>query len=78
VSRSSRINVGKKDMNLGKFLDRPDISHAFLDISDEARHIQFKVGHVHRTFLAAMFDDCFQCNLLTVNPIDHIFLLLAS
>jgi hypothetical protein len=47
------------------------------DISDETGHIRSKAGHVHRTFSAAIFDDCFGRNFLTVSSIDPILLPLA-
>jgi hypothetical protein len=48
------------------------------DKSSETGQIQFKAGHVHRTILAATFDDCFRRNLLTVSLIISILLSLAS
>jgi hypothetical protein len=40
--------------------------------------ISGETGHVCRTFLAAMFDDCFERNFLTVSLIDLILLPLDS
>jgi hypothetical protein len=37
--------------------------------------ISVDTGHVHRTFLAAIFDDCFGHVLLTGCPIDLILFL---
>jgi hypothetical protein len=48
------------------------------DISGETGHIQSKAGHVCWAFSVAMFNDYFECNLLTITPIDPILLLLAS
>jgi hypothetical protein len=48
------------------------------DISGETEHIRSKFYRVRWTFLAAMFDDCSEHNLLTVSLMDPILLLLAS
>jgi hypothetical protein len=48
------------------------------DMSGETGPIRSKAGHVCQTFLVATFDDCFECNLLTVSLIDTILLPLAS
>jgi hypothetical protein len=39
----------------------------------ETGHIRSKAGHVRWTVSAAIFDDCFDRNLLTVSLIDRIF-----
>jgi hypothetical protein len=88
MPRSSRIKVGKKDLNLGKFLGEPDISGTYtgqvqsLVLFSRTNPVLFsdisgEAEHVRRTFSALMFYDSFEHNLLAISPIDLILLSLA-